>query len=42
MRIFCPVGDFMCLYFTQEGFCELENPYKECDDYFAMVGEEEE
>ena len=38
-----PGADFDCPYYDCEtGFCELGNPYGECDDYYAYVGDEEE
>lgn len=38
----CPVFDLSCPYLTHSGECLLENPMLECDDYYAMVGDEEE
>lgn len=29
----CPVDDWTCPYCDDEGFCILENPYDDCDDY---------
>jgi hypothetical protein len=36
----CPVCDMDCPYFAL-GYCKLENPQEECDDY-AMYWESEE
>lgn len=39
----CPVADLSCPYYNRRtGNCKLENPYVECDDYYACVGDEEE
>lgn len=40
----CPVPGMSpadCPYCTPNGFCQLENPSEECDDYYAEVGDEE-
>ena len=37
----CPAGDISCPYNT-EGVCALERPWDECDDYYGVVGDEEE
>ena len=37
----CPVLDFTCPYYEQ-GYCTLENPAEECDDYAMMYDDEEE
>ena len=36
----CPTGDISCPYCSQEGFCNLERPWEECDDYYGVVGDE--
>ena len=41
-KIYCPIGDISCPYFSQEGFCNLEKPWENCDDYYGMVGDEDE
>lgn len=28
--------------YNEDGICTMENPELECDDYYAMVGDEEE
>lgn len=42
MIVNCPVPDFLCPYCDTYGNCQLDNPAEECDDYYAMVGDEEE
>lgn len=37
----CPVLDFTCPYYEQ-GYCTLENPAEECDDYAMRYDDEEE
>lgn len=37
----CPVFDFTCPYY-ERGYCTLENPIEECDDYAMMYDDEEE
>ena len=37
----CPVLDFTCPYYEQ-GYCTLENPAEECDDYAMRYDNEEE
>lgn len=37
----CPVLDFLCPYYEQ-GYCTLENPAEECDDYAMRYDDEEE
>lgn len=39
----CPVpsADLDCPHCI-DGFCNLQNPYDECDDYYAEVGDEED
>ena len=39
---YCPVGDFSCPYYGARGACLLENPAEECDDYYAMIGDDED
>lgn len=39
--VYCPTGDISCPYFSQEGFCNLEKPWENCDDYYGAVGDEE-
>lgn len=40
----CPVSGamFSCPHCNSYGYCELTNPRKECDDYYAEVGDEED
>lgn len=39
----CPIYDLSCPYCDKtSGFCTLKDPARDCDDYFAAVGEEEE
>ena len=39
----CPVYAIDCPYYIGEtGGCELENPMMDCDDYYAIVGDEED
>lgn len=40
LRVLCPGDEFDCPYCSAEGVCCLENPAEECDDYYAMMGEE--
>ena len=37
----CPTLDFTCPYYEQ-GYCTLENPAAECDDYAMRYDDEEE
>lgn len=37
----CPSLDFTCPYYEQ-GYCTLENPAAECDDYAMRYDDEEE
>lgn len=37
----CSALDFSCPYYEQ-GFCNLENPKEECDEFFFEFEEEEE
>ena len=40
----CPVPGMSpedCPYCMPNGFCQLENPDLECDDYYAYTGDEE-
>lgn len=37
----CPVLDFTCPYYEQ-GYCTLENPAEECDDYAMRYDDEGE
>lgn len=36
---FCPTGDVACPY-NDDGYCTLENPDENCDDYYAESGDE--
>lgn len=40
----CPVpsGFFDCPYYNIDGQCTLQNPREECDDYYAVIGDDEE
>ena len=38
---YCPTYDLSCPYCTKLGKCRLENPVEECDDYYAVMGDEE-
>lgn len=39
----CPFFDLSCPYLSlPSGKCLLDNPVLECDDYYAIMGEEEE
>ena len=40
-EVYCPAGDISCPYNT-EGVCALERPWDECDDYYGVVGDEDE
>lgn len=31
----CPVNDFSCPYWAEEGKCTIEDPMGECEEYFA-------
>lgn len=44
MAIYCPVpgAQFDCPECDKYGFCKLDNPKAECDDYYAYTGDEEE
>lgn len=37
----CPSGDFTCPYWNK-GWCALEHPENECDDFAALCGDDEE
>lgn len=39
----CPVpgAQWDCPHCTSDGYCNLSNPAEECDDYYAVVGDEE-
>lgn len=39
----CPISEaeFDCPYCLC-GFCKLKHPEKECDDYYAMIGDDED
>lgn len=41
-EIFCPTCDFSCPYCGTYGECELDNPAEECDDYYAVMGDEDD
>jgi hypothetical protein len=39
----CPVNGWDCPHFTQEAGdceCELTDPYHDCDDFYAMWGDD--
>ena len=37
----CPTGDWECPYYASKGsLCQMDNPMKDCDDYYAAVGDE--
>lgn len=45
----CPVNDWNCPYYKDRaniegkkayGICTLENPYEECDDFYATHGDD--
>lgn len=36
----CPVEDYECTYCDKYGFCHLRQPWRDCDDYAAFVGED--
>ncbi len=40
----CPVpgGALDCPYCTPNGFCQLDKPWEECDDYYCYTGDEED
>lgn len=38
----CPIYDASCPYCDPNGYCHLMNPMRECDDYFAYYGDEED
>lgn len=40
----CPVDDWTCPYCYDEGFCTLEMPFVDCDDfaYYWVEDEKEE
>lgn len=40
--VYCPTQDFTCPYCDANGVCMLDNPKRECDDYYAMIGDDEE
>lgn len=33
----CPVYDYECYYCDEYGYCELENPETECDDFIENI-----
>ena len=35
----CPVNGWDCPYY-KKGECTLENPYENCDDFYAMWGDD--
>lgn len=39
---FCPVNGWDCPYWKKDGTCELDDPMADCDDYYAMMGDDEE
>lgn len=39
-KIYCPTDDISCPYCSQ-GYCTMENPWDECDDYYGIVEDEE-
>lgn len=39
---FCPVNGWDCPYWKDGGVCELDDPMADCDDYYAMMGDDEE
>lgn len=45
-KIYCPVNDESCPCLKIDGTCSLVdegvNPAEECDDYYAVVGDDEE
>lgn len=41
-KIYCPLYDMDCPYCTKDGVCEIGNPMEECDEYYAVVGDNEE
>lgn len=40
--IYCPTGDAFCPYFGPHGECGIDNPAEECDDYWSMMGDEDD
>lgn len=38
----CPSCDFTCFYCDANGYCMMDNPELECEDYIALCGDEEE
>lgn len=38
----CPLFDMCCPYCLTSGECTLTHPKRDCDDYYAMIGDEEE
>lgn len=40
----CPVNGWDCPYYKDEEghncLCTMENPYEECDDFYAMYGDD--
>lgn len=34
-KIYCPVNGWDCPHY-KNGECGIENPYKECDDFYNM------
>lgn len=39
---FCPVNGWDCPYWKKDGTCKLDDPMADCDDYYAMMGDDEE
>lgn len=40
--IYCPADSWDCPYCTEEGACTLRHPEEECDDYYAVMGDDED
>lgn len=38
-RIYCPVNGWDCPYY-KDGECGIESPYEECDDFYAIWGDD--
>lgn len=38
-KIYCPVNGWDCPYY-QDGECGLEDPYRDCDDFFSRCAGE--
>lgn len=38
--MYCPVNEWGCPYYNKDGECLLENPYRDCDDFYSVCGDD--